>query len=476
MKKILIVAGSLFIVSQVSAAPNLQGYYQAKELVSYTVNKIQQNKAEYFMLDYALKKPAQPQAQLVAYNDALGYFQVENNGVNEEQFERIVQKVNPEGLRDQYVCRTDTSGVKLAYIAERDESCSTNYDQKPMAISQKGTKVTFFRRLDFGPTQSHFDIQSYDNNVAENTETLTLNYVLKFEGRWIGDSVRVIKGQAVLGDTSTQPTYDVANYQYSGPRSGSIVGGESLLYNDVPYFITDNTEDIAVDNSANHVVKTVFITFNEMDTDYHGRNVNTDDAVYYVNRDYVNQYTLENSTKAYFVSDPQTFVIDTAMAGPFESWVSVDESVWDPEKGTDQVSSGEWVSRAFNNTHNITGESPTFCMIEDIAKGRPVTGYFSEDGKSGWWPSMNDCKDVGVGVVPRIYTHFTNSNGEKIAVNSLRQSAQDIIYVRLQHPQGEKDLLTLDDVKAIKSSLRYLQIKTDLSQRFGWAKPYDILK
>jgi len=477
MKKILLCTASLFVANQVSAAPNLQGYYQAKELVSYTVNKIQQNKAEFFMLDYALTKPAQPQAQFLANNDALGYFQAKNSGMNWEEFKRIVQKVNPEGLRDQYVCRTDMSGVKLAYIAKRDEGCSGNYDNKSMAISQKDTKVTFFRRWDLDPMQSHFEIQSYDNNVSANTETLTMDYVFKFEGRWIGDSVRVIKGQSVLNDSSTQPTYDVAYYQYSPrSRSGLIPGAESLLYSDSPYFITDNTEDTAVDNSANHVAKTVFNTFGVMDSNYQGRNVNTDGSVYWVSRDYVNQYTLENSTKAYFVSDPQNFVIDISMTGPFDSWVQVDATDWDPEKGTDQASSGGWVSHAFNNIHNITSVSPTFCMIEDIAKGRPVTGYFTEDGKMGWVPSMNDCKAVDPGYVPKVYSHFINGNGEEVTFSSLRQSAQDIIYVRKQNPQGEKELLTLDDVKAMKSSPRYLQIKRDLSQRLAWAKPYDILK
>ncbi|MGF1757174.1 SUN domain-containing protein [Photobacterium sagamiensis] len=476
MKKMLLCAASMLVAHQVSAAPALQGYYQAKELITYTANKIQQNKAEYFMLDYALTQPAQYQAQFVAYNDALGYFQAKNSGVNGDLFKRIVQKVNPEGLRDQYVCRVDVAGVKLAYVAKRDEGCSSNYDNKPMAISQKGTKVTFFRRWDFDPTQSHFDIQSYDNNVAAKTEILTLDYVLKFEGRWIGSSVRVIKGQTILDSGATKPTYDVANYQYSGPRSGIITGGESLLYSEAPYFITDDTEDTAADDSANHVAKTVFNTFGVMDGKYRGRNVNTDRPVYWVNRDYVSQYTLENTNKAYFDSDPQNFVIETSLTGPSDSWVWVDETVWDPEKGTDQASGGDWVSHAFNNTHNLTGESPTFCMIEDIAKGRPVTGYFTEDGKGMWVPSMNNCKEVDSGYVPKIYTHFTNGNGEKVAVSSLRQSAQDIIHVRTQHPQGEKDLLTLDDVKAMKSSPRYQQIKADLSQRFDWAKPYDILK
>jgi hypothetical protein len=249
-----------------------------------------------------------------------------------------------------------------------------------------------------------------------------------------------------------------------------------LLYSDIPYFITDNTEDTATDHSANHVAKAVFNTFGLMDGNYRGRNVNTNSSVYWVNRDYVSQYTLDNGDKAYFVSDPQNFVIETSMLGPSDSWVWADETVWDPKKDTDQASSGDWVSHAFNNTHNLTGESPTFCMIEDIAKDRPVTGYFTEDGKGGWLPSMNNCKAVDSGYVPRIYTHFTNGSGEKVAVRSLRQSAKDIMYVRTQHPQGEKELLTLDDVKAMKSSSRYKQIKANLSKRLGWAKPYDILK
>lgn len=477
MKKVLFCAVSLAVANQVSAAPHLQGYYQAKELVGYTVNKIQQNKAEYFMLDYALKLPAQPEAQLVPYNTALGYFQSKNSEVDEAQFKRIVQKVNPDGLQDQYICRVDVSGVKLAYVADRGEGCSSNYDSKPMAISQKDSKVTFYRRWDFDPTQSHFDIQSYDN--GSDAETLTLDYVLKFEGRWIGSSVRVIKGKTQLSSGKETPTYDVAQYQYSGPRSGIVTGGESLLYSEQPYFITENTEVEAVDGPAKHIVDTVFNTFGLMDGKYTGRYVNTNDPVYWINRDYVKQYELESGKKAYFVSDPQNFVIETTMTGPSDSWVWVDETEWDPENGTDQAASGDWVSHAFNNTHNLTGLSPTFCMIEDIAMGRPVTAYYTKDGTGSWNPSINDCRSkepLERGYQPTIYTHFTNGYGEKVAVTSLQQSAKDILYVRNQHTQGGKTLMTLDDVKAMQSSQRYKQLKAELGKRLSWSKPYDILK
>ncbi|ELR66496.1 aquaporin Z [Photobacterium marinum] len=475
MKKLLFCAVSLAVANQALATPHLQGYYQAKELVGYTVNKIQQNKAEFFMLDYALTRPAQSQAQLVAYNDALGYFQAKNSGaISDAQFMRIAQKVNSNSQRDEYVCRVDVSGTKLVYVADPGEACSSNYDSKSMAMSQKGSKLTFFRRWDFDPTQSHFDIQSYDKGA--DSETLTLDYVLKYQGRWIGSSVRVIKGQTALSAGGIVPTFDVAQFQYSGPKSGIVTGGESLLYSDKPYFITDNTSDTAADGSASHLASTVFNTFGLMDGEYRGRNVNTTKPVYWVSRDYVKQYTLENSDKAYFVSDPQSFVIDTSMTGPSDSWVWQDETKWDPAKGTDQASGGDWVSHAFNNTYNLTGLSPSFCMIEDIAKGRPVTAYYTADGKGSWLPSIHDCKAVDPGYYPKVYTHVTNGNGEKIDVTTLKKSAQDIIYVRNQHTQGGEDLMTLDDVKAMQSSLRYKHLKAELGKRLSWSKPYDILQ
>lgn len=473
MKRILLCAASLLVSNQAFAKPHLQGYYQAKELVGYTVNKIQQNKAEFFILDYALTLPAQLQAQFVSYNNALGHFQTENSGINETQFKRIVQKVNPSALQDQYVCRIDIAGVKLAYAADRGEECSRQYDSKPRAISQKENKVTFFRRWDIASNQSHFDIQSYDKGSS--AETMTLDYLLKFNGRWVGSSVRVIKAEAVLDGGGTVPTYDVAQYQYFGPHTDFVTGGESLLYSDQPYFISDRVSDIA-SGTAKHIGNTVFNTVGLVDGGYRGRNVDTSNPVYWISRDYVRQYTLENGKKAYFVSDPQNFVIETSMTGPSDSWVWVDETEWNPDEGKDLSTSGDWVSHAFNNTHSLTGLSPTFCMIEDIANDRPVTAYYSKDGGNMWVPSFKDCKAIDPGYYPKVYTYFTNGYGEQVDVRSYKQSAKDILYVRNQYTQGGEDLMTLDDVKAMQSSLRYKDLKAELGKRLSWSKPYDILQ
>ncbi|EKO3563410.1 porin [Vibrio fluvialis] len=463
MKKLLMCA--VILASPVSAAPHLQGYYQAKELVGYTVNKIQQNKAEYFMLDYALKLAAQPEAQLVPYNNALGHFQSLNSGVDEAQFKRIMQKVNPSGLQDQYVCRVDVSGVKLAYTVKEGEGCSSSYGNKPMAISQKGSKVTFFRRWDFDPTQVHFDIQSYENGT--DTETLTLDYVMQFEGRWIGSSVQVVKGKTQLTGGGETPTYDVAQYQYSGARTGIFTGGETLLYSEQPYFITDNVTDTATNGAVKHVAETVFNTFGLMDGEYGGRYLKSNGPVYWITRDYVKQYEYETGQKAYFVSDPQGFVIETSMSGTADSWVYMDK--------TPEAAGGEWVAHAFNNTHNLTSFSPTFCMINDIANGQPVTAYYTADGTGSWNPSMDDCKSsepLDRGLVAKVYTKFINSYGETIDVTSLQQSAKDILYVRDQHPQGSKELLTLEDVKAMQHSARYTQLKAKLSKHLGRSGPH----
>ncbi|PSW19851.1 porin [Photobacterium sanctipauli] len=476
MKKKILGSLILLAVSQVNASPSVQGYYQSKALINYATNKVQQNKAEYFMLDYALTLPAQSQAQFVSYNSALGYFQANNPSVSESEFQQIVRKVNASALEDQYICRVDSAGMKLTYAAKRGQNCTAHYDEEPRAMSQKGTKVSFFRRWDFDPTQAHFDIQSYDTDTATGDEVITQDYLLKFEGRWIGSSVRVITSEVELVSGGSATAYDVASYNFSGPRSGIISGGEGLLYSEHPYFITDDENQQSADGVTKHITKTTFNTFSLIDGNYKGRNLETNGPFYLVNRDYVKAYTLEDNSTAYFVSDPQIFAIVESMSGPSDSWVWQDETQWDPEKGTDQASGGDWVAHAFNNTHNLVSLSPTYCMIEDIAEGRPVTEYQSEDGTSLWNPSMHDCQAKEPGTVPKVYTHFINSYGEDIAFSSLRQSAKDMIHVREQHPQGNETLLSLGDVKAMKASSRYNEIKAELSQRYSWSKPYDILK
>lgn len=74
MKKMIISALLIMTTAHANATPNVQGYYQSKELINYAVNKIQQNKAEYFMLDYALTLPASNEAQIAEYNTALAIF------------------------------------------------------------------------------------------------------------------------------------------------------------------------------------------------------------------------------------------------------------------------------------------------------------------------------------------------------------------------------------------------------------------
>lgn len=476
MKKTIISALLIMTAAHANAAPNVQGYYQSKELISYAVNKIQQNKAEYFLLDYALTLPASSEAQIASYNTALGYFQAHNSGVSEDTFFNIVKKVNPSALEDQYVCRVDVNGSKLAYIAKRAKACDGQYDSEPRAISQKGSKVSFFRRWDFDPTSAHFDIQSYDADPQSGREVITQDYVLKFEGNWIGTSVRVIKDDVELSSGNYETSYDVASYQHSGPRSGIISGGDSLLYSDHPYYISEDESDRPVNEGTKAITETNFNTVSLVDGPYHGRNLQTDSIHYEFNRDYVKAYHVENGDTAYFVSDPQSFAIDLSFTGPSDSSVWQDETEKDSVRDTDQASGGDWVAHAFNNTHNLVSLSPTFCMIEDIAKGRPVTEYRSEDGTSLWNPSMHACQAQEEGTVAKVYTHFINGNGEKVSFDSLRQSAKDIIYVREQHPQGSEELLTADDVKAMLDSPRYQQTKKDLSQRYQWSKPYDILK
>ena len=138
MKKTIISTLLIMTAANANATPNVQGYYQSKELINYAVNKIQQNKAEYFLLDYALTLPASNEAQIAEYNSALGHFQAHNSEVKDSDFIKIVKKVNPSALEDQFVCRVDVSGTKLAYIARRGQACDGNYDSEPRAISLKG--------------------------------------------------------------------------------------------------------------------------------------------------------------------------------------------------------------------------------------------------------------------------------------------------------------------------------------------------
>lgn len=473
MKKLIIGSAVLAVCTQANAAPSVQGYYQAKELITYTTEKIQQNKAEFFMLDFALTKPAQSQPLWITSNDALGYFQANNTDVNEDEFTRILTKVSPNGLQDQSVCRVDSQGTQVAYFANGRDNCSEHYEQQPMAMSKKGNKVSFMRRWDFDNNQPHFDIQSYD--YTDQSETLTLDYLLQFEGRWIGTVVRINKSETTLSSGEKTPTYDVASYGYSGPRSGILSGGESLLYSETPYYLSDSEEDTAQGSSAKHLVNTRFYTVSLVDADYRGRNLVTTSPTYQINRDFVKAYTLENGKTAYFVSDPQTFRIDQSLTGPYDSGVYMDETPYDPERGTDAASSGEWVSHAFNNTHHLVSFSPTYCMIEDIAKDRPVTSYLTQDGTGSWLPSMYDCKQHENGTVPKVYTHFINSNGDEFPVTAYKQSAKDILYVRNQYPQGEEELLTPSEVTQLVNSSRYQELKAELSQRFRWSEPYSIL-
>ena len=476
MKKTIISAFLIMTAAHANATPNVQGYYQSKELINYAVNKVQQNKAEYFMLDYALTLPASNEAQLAEYNTALGHFQAHNTGVSEDAFFDIVKKVNPSALESQYVCRVDVNGAKLAYIARRGQACDANYDSEPRAISQVDTKVSFLRRWDFDPTSAHFDIQSYDIDAQTGREVITQDYFLKFEGRWIGTSVRVIKADVEMDSGRHETSYDVASYQYSGPRSGIISGGDSLLYSDHPYYMNEFDSVTPTNGDVKEITETNFNTVSLVDGPYHGRNLKTDKIHYEFNRDYVKAYRLENGDTAYFVSDPQSLAIDKSFTGPFDSWVWQDETEQDAERDTDQASGGDWVAHAFNNTHNLVSLSPTYCMIEDIALDRPVTEYHSADGTSLWNPSMHACQEKVPGTVAKVYTHFINGNGEEVSFDSLRQSAKDILYVREQHKQGEEPLLTKEDAVGLLNSARYQDIKKELSQRYSWLKPYDILK
>ncbi|PSW16384.1 porin [Photobacterium rosenbergii] len=475
MKKTAITALLVMATSSANASPNMQGYYQSKELINYAVNKIQQNKAEYFMLDYALTLPASNEAQIAEYNTAIGYFQAHNTDVSEDVFINIVNKVNPSALDDQFVCRVDikgtnhaTSKTKLAYIAKRGQVCDANYDSEPRAISQVGTKISFFRRWDFDPTSPHFDIQSYDIDELSGREVITQDYFLKFEGHWIGTSVRVIKADVKMDSGHNETSYDVASYRELGARIGQIPGGNSLLYSDHPYFVAEDNLDSPVDRSVKAVTQTTFNTVSIIEGPYNGRNLHTEKAHYEINRDYVKPYLLDNLNTLYLVSDPQFFAIDSSLTGPYDS------SVWRDE--TSEAKGGDWVAHAFNNTHNIVSFSPTYCMIEDIAEGRPVIEYLSADGDSLFNPAMDKCQVYQPGTVAKEYTHFTNADGIDLAVESLRQSAKDIIDVRTQHPQGNEALLTVDDVNAMLDSPRYQDIKKELSQRYSWSKPYDILK
>ncbi|MGR5065122.1 porin [Photobacterium sp. DNB22_13_2] len=466
MKKTIISALLVMTAAHANATPNVQGYYQSKELISYAVNKIQQNKAEYFLLDYALTLPVSSEAQLASYNAALGYFQAHNSTVSQDAFFNIVKKVNASALHDQFVCRVDVNGTNLAYIARRGQACDDNYDFEPRAISQKGTKVSFFRRWDFDPTSAHFDIQSYDIDPQSGREVITQDYVLKYEGNWIGTSVRVIKDDVAMSSGRIETSYDVASYQYSGPRSGIISGGDSLLFSDHPYYINEGDSDRPVNGDVKVITETNFNTVGLVDGPYYGRNLHTDSAHYEFHRDFVKAYQLEDGDTAYFVSDPQSFAIGQSFTGPSDSWVWQDE--------TDEASGGDWVAHAFNNSHNLVSLSPTYCMIEDIAEGRPVTEYHSKDGL--WNPSIYSCGKPQPGTTAKVYTSFVNGNGDEVSFDSLRQSAKDILSVRNQHLQGSEELLTVDDVKAMLNSSRYQDAKKELSQRYNWAKPYDILK
>ena len=305
---------------------------------------------------------------------------------------------------------------------------------------------------------------------------ITQDYVLKFEGNWIGTSVRVIKADIEMSSGHHETSYDVASYQHSGPRSGIISGGDSLLFSDHPYYMHESDADTPITDGVKAINETNFNTVSLVDGPYHGRNLQTDSLHYEFNRDFVKAYELENGDMAYFVSDPQGFAIDDSFSGQFDSWVWQDETEQDADRDTDQASGGDWVAHTFNNTHNLTSLSPTYCMIEDIAKGRPVTEYHSEDGTTLWNPSMYACQEREPGTVAKVYTHFINGNGVEVSFDSLRKSAKDILYVREQHKQGSEPLLTVNDALGMLNSARYQDIKKELSQRYNWSKPYNILK
>lgn len=391
-----VVTAGLLVSAQASAndISSLQGYYKSKASIKYTQQKVEQNKIDFVILDYALKNSAASNTPvtLPSLETVLASLTVSDE--QKQQMTALYNSLNPE--QESKACIVEKDSAKIIYLADDEASnCNALPQQsfKAMSLgpgrSSRYEVLSFFRA--YGEAQSEGS-QYYIEKLEKDSDgslAIQSTFLLRQNNELIGDVTRV--------DRNNSGSYLIENYADYGKPAGDKIGYRSFQWTPAP--IRENSA--AIINSFAYLYGDQ-LSLNNKATPY-----------YWAIKESVTGHTLRSGKQVYLSQHVERRQVSTQDASNFV------------KDNYSAASRSDWLAYNFNNANNLNGLSPDECMIYSIRNNEPVIRF------KGYNRSLSDCNTEPEGYEKETLSELTSDNNQKIATTNseLVNSAANLIEV-----------------------------------------------
>ena len=415
----------LFVSPQVSLSngtSNLQGYYNSKASINYSIKKIEQNKVDFIVLDEALSRlsaEATPQslASLSSALEAANYSEDQKN-----QATALYESLNL--VTEEFACVVTASenNAKIIFLVdENTTNCSQAPEMASKAISllnsSRYTTLSFYKK--FGNnTGAQYYIEQLEKD-DDGSEAITTRFITEYS------DVKTVELAKI--DNNASGSFMIEHFSDDGIPSAETVGFRSYQWTAYP-----------IRESGKALINS-FSYFYGQNASLEGKN-NT--AHFWANKESVSSTQLASGETIYFATHVEQALVTPSSIESTENYIRFRYSA---------QSRPDWLAYNFNNANNLNRLSSDECMIYSIRNKDPVIRY------QGHKRTLNNCTEEIANSESVEFTELTRDNNQTVSITNsdLISSASDIIEAIESHGDSTDSSVTITKDNMLSMKNRY---------------------
>lgn len=407
--------------SYASEVTSLQGYYKSKASISYSLQKVQQNKVDFILLDDALRlQPDSVPQSLRPLNEVLA-----SSGYSDSQISQatsLYSALNTEP--EEYVCVVNKgqNNTKIAFLVD-DQSADCNQDptssSKAIASYSNTRKqyLTFYRQ-DIFTEGSLYYIETIEKD-DDDSEAIITRFISNYPDQKTVELARIERNKT--------GSYMVEHFSDYGEPKGDTTGYRSYQWSNAPFREDGNASILSM-------------------TYLHGKNATfngqADTPYFWVTKERVEGTNLPSGETIYFsshVEQAQTTPANIANESAYKRF----------RYNADDKSS--WLTYNFNNANKLNYLSPDECMVYAISNSESVVRY------PGYFRTIDNCDEQPAGYERSELNQLTLDNDKTVSVTDpqLVRSAANIITAIENYTAQENNTLAITSDNMASMKARY---------------------